>query len=139
METLVDVGCYDTQPIYWGEAERRICVDLQKFPPPREGMLVEKIQGDWLQVELSTTADLLLCLETIEHQTDDRVLQFTRKLLDSTRLLIVSLPYDWKPGGRHRQDHITWAKLQQLMHGLRPVKNLLAERQLLALYKGEVA
>jgi hypothetical protein len=121
MDLLVDVGCYDTAIILEGEAKERICIDLLKFP---DGFTGTKIHEEWLKVELPRTADLILCLEVVEHQTDDEVLEFTDKLFRSAHLVLVSMPLNWREGKceNHFQDPIDDKKFDYLMHHRHPLK-----------------
>lgn len=57
--------------------------------------------------------DICTCLQVLEHI--DRADLFARKLLDTAKVLIVSVPYQWKykAGNSHIHDPIDEAKMRR--------------------------
>lgn len=82
--------------------------------------------------------DLVLCLQVLEHLQDPET--FARKLLDSGRIVIVSVPYQWPAGRnpRHLQDPVSEAKLIGWA-GRAPVETRLVRNgvdRLIAVFRG---
>jgi len=112
-EMLIDVGCHNTPIVLWGDFKRRVTIDLEPRPHI-DG--VEAIVGDWMQVQLPI-ATVTLCLQTLEHLTDDVIYEFATKVRQSADIIIVSVPFMW-PAGMchwHKQDPIDAAKLDRIM------------------------
>jgi hypothetical protein len=91
---------------------------LKSFPVPR----CANIKADFMGFAPPTPFDLVLCLQVLEHL--ERPAAFAEKLLDTGRIVIISVPYGW-PKGRsasHRHDPIdedkllTWTKKPWIDH-----------------------
>jgi len=137
---LVDVGAWDTPVITWGDFAERLIVDLSPVPVSFPG--VQKIQGNWLTVELPKPADLVVCLQVLEHLKDGVVEPFCQKLLRSGRRTLVSVPYRWKAGREvtHVQDPVDEAKLAGWMQREPSRQQIVTEprggvQRLVALYE----
>ncbi len=115
--SVVDVGGRDCGYIQWFDwFERKVIIDL-KPPPASPG--VETLAGDFLTWQPAVRFDLALCLQVLEHLNDPAL--FCRKLLQTARTVIVSVPYRWPRGlcRYHLQDPVDEAKLISWA-GLRP-------------------
>ncbi len=108
--SVVDVGGRDCEYIQWFDwFGRKVVIDL-KPPPARLG--VETLAGDFMSWQPEARFDLALCLQVLEHLPEPGL--FCRKLLDTGRIVIVSVPYRWPQGlcKYHVQDPVDRAKLQ---------------------------
>lgn len=103
---LLDVGAWDTPVASWGRFEKRVSLDCQ--PRAVCGAGVEYVTADWMEYRPEFRADLVLCLQVLEHLEDDRVIPFTRKLLASGQNILISVPYRWPRGKEpsHLQDPV---------------------------------
>ena len=93
---VLDVGASDTRVLAdldW--FPRRVALDIMPLPR-RPG--IERVSADFLAYRPPLRFDLVLCLQVLEHLQDPQT--FARKLLDSGRIVIVSVPYQW-PVGRN--------------------------------------
>jgi hypothetical protein len=72
--------------------------------PPLAGCLT--IEADFMDYRVTEPFDLVLCLQVLEHLESPA--QFARKLLETGRTVIVSVPYKWPKGlvPSHRQDPV---------------------------------
>jgi hypothetical protein len=102
-------GCPYLDWLTW--IERRVSIDLQiPYSSPR----VEGIRVDFLSFEPEARYDLTTCLQVLEHVPEAQ--RFGRKLLDVSRHLVVSVPFNWRgrtPG--HVHDPVTLEKLESWM------------------------
>jgi hypothetical protein len=110
LDSLLDVGCFDTPVATWGDFRHRYTVD-HRARPALSGVL--PIVGDWPACShLVPQCDVVTCLQTIEHL--DNPLPFTAALFaHARRAVILSLPYQWPAGhcSSHRQDPVTLEKI----------------------------
>jgi hypothetical protein len=107
--SVLDVGAADTEVL--GQLDwfrRRVALD-RRPARPRPG--IERVVSDFLDYRPPDPFDLVLCLQVLEHLQDAEA--FTRKLLRTGRLVIVSVPYLWPAGlhPNHVQDPVDEAKL----------------------------
>jgi hypothetical protein len=109
---------------------------LKSFPVPR----CANIKADFMGFAPPTPFDLVLCLQVLEHL--ERPAAFAEKLLDTGRIVIISVPYGW-PKGRsasHRHDPIdedkllTWTKKPWIDHMV--VRESNAEERLIVVLQG---
>jgi hypothetical protein len=112
--SLLDVGSWDTPVVTWGTFRRRYTCDLGH--DPRFAGVVSHV-GDFLSWRPPELMDAVTCLQVLEHLPDAEARAFGRKLLETGRTVIVSVPYLWAPGVEpdHVQDPIDLAKLERLM------------------------
>lgn len=122
--SVLDVGASETEVLERLEwFERRVAVDVGEIPS-RPG--IEAIVADFEDFERDRQFDLVLCLQVLEHIADPA--PFARKLLDSCRIAIVSVPYRW-PGwvtDEHVHDPVDGAKLRRWT-AREPVASAIAE------------
>lgn len=107
--SVLDVGSHGSPYLEWFEGVPvRTSLDLVE-PYRAEG--VTSIVSDYLAWDPDRRYDLVLCLQVLEHVPDARA--FARKLLASGRIVIVSVPYRWRPGKskNHVQDPVTMRKV----------------------------
>jgi hypothetical protein len=107
-DSIIDVGSYNTPVVTYGNFDKRYRIDKEKLDPI-EGVI--DIQKDWLDVDLS--ADVITCLQTLEHLDDDEIKPFCKKLKSSAETLIVSVPYNWDEDRCewHKQDPVDLKKV----------------------------
>jgi len=110
-ESIIDVGCADTLVVTYGKFEKRYAVNNREFPQLGG---VECIEGDWMQLDL--TADVITCLQVIEHFKADYLREFVDKIFSSCKVAIISVPYMWAAGScpGHHQDPIDIRKFLNL-------------------------
>jgi hypothetical protein len=107
--SALDVGASETEVLErldW--FERRVALDVDDVPS-RPG--VETVVADFNEFEPDQRFDLVLCLQVLEHLEQPE--PFARKLLDTGRTAIVSVPYRW-PGwvtDEHVHDPVDEAEL----------------------------
>jgi hypothetical protein len=134
--SALDVGAADTdllQRLDW--FARRVALDRR---PARPHPGVERVVSDFMEYRPPGPFDLVLCLQVLEHlnQPDP----FTRKLLLTGRLVIVSVPYLWPAGlyPNHVQDPVDEAKLRSWA-GRAPVETSIVRNgrdRLIAVFQG---
>jgi len=135
--TLLDVGCADTPVAQYGDFLKRIAVNNRPFPP-LDG--VECIEADWMECDL--TADVITCLQVIEHFKTDYLREFVSKILRSSKIAIISVPYRWAAGDcpGHWQDPIDLRTFLTLV-GREPVKLEVvtdsSRRRLVTMFEGD--
>jgi hypothetical protein len=107
--SIADVGSNGCPYLEWYDwIPQKTSFDLRN---PYRSATVKGIKGDFLAAEISKAFDLCLCLQVLEHIPD--VEAFARKLLDTSKHLVVSVPYKWKQGkpNGHIHDPIDKIKL----------------------------
>ena len=107
--TALDVGARDTavlRSLDW--FTHRVALDIQPYPARRG---IERVVADFRTYRVPRSFDLVLCLQVLEHLEEPEA--FTRKLLESGRTVIVSVPYRWPEGTGpgHVQDPVDEVKL----------------------------
>ncbi|MFN8518245.1 MAG: hypothetical protein U0667_02390 [Chloroflexota bacterium] len=108
-QSVLDVGSHGSPYLEWFEdLPIRTSLDLAEAYRA-EG--VTSIVSDFLTWQPDRRYDLVLCLQVLEHVPDARA--FARKLLASGRIVIISVPYRWRPGKskNHVQDPVTMGKI----------------------------
>lgn len=109
-ESLIDVGSSGCPYLDWyGWIPHRTSLDLRT---PYLSPDINSIKADFLLWDKDRSYDVGTCLQVLEHI--DRADLFARKLLDTSGILIVSVPYKWKakPGNSHVHDPIDEAKMR---------------------------
>jgi hypothetical protein len=134
--SVLDVGAADTEVLHrldW--FRRRVALDRR---PARTHPGIERVVSDFLDYRPPGPFDLVLCLQVLEHlaQPDP----FTRKLLLTGRLVIVSVPYLWPAGlsPNHVQDPVDEAKLRSWA-GRAPMETSIVRNgrdRLIAVFRG---
>lgn len=111
-EGILDVGGWDTPMVLAGEFQNRLVVNLWKVNERLSG--VEYHIGDFLAWPVKPF-DVVLCLQVLEHLSDESVARFARKLFETaTRHVVISVPYKWRRGASesHLQDPVDEHKLR---------------------------
>lgn len=101
---LLDVGGRRCEYVLWFDwFKERAVVDLVE---PADLPGIRAIQQDFLTMEVEAPYDLVLCLQVLEHLDDPA--PFCRKLFDTGRVVILSVPYRWARGtcASHAQDPV---------------------------------
>ncbi len=138
---IMDVGSRGTPIVTYGDFQRRISIDLADAEP-QEG--VENIVGDWMAIE-PPVADLVICLQVLEHLSNTIVSGFAKKLLKFGKQVIISVPFMWprKSCKYHKQDLISVEKLEMWV-GKRCVKHVIVAeetgnqtKRIVALFDGD--
>jgi SAM-dependent methyltransferase len=132
---VLDVGAFAAEllrELNW--FDERVALDV-RYMMPRPG--VETVIADFQQYEPDRRFDLVLCLQVLEHQPSPE--HFARKLLDTGRTVIISVPYRWPPNDHssHLHDPVDEAKLRRWT-GLEPVESTIVDdgkERLIAVYR----
>ncbi len=142
--TIIDVGGRDTPVATYGDFEQRFVIDKVDLPSVPG---TTKILDNWFDVHLPL-ADVVTCLQVLEHLPDDEVNRFATKVLQSGKHIIISVPYKWDPlyCEYHKQDPIDEKKLERMV-GTTPLESIVIterpndvrSRRLVALYAGLTA
>ncbi|MDT9198786.1 tetratricopeptide repeat protein [Limnospira sp. PMC 1042.18] len=92
--SIIDVGSNGCPYIDWFSwIPERYSLDLRN---PYKAPGVVSLTQDFLKYSPEKRFDLLTCLQVIEHVPDAEA--FCQKLLETARVLVVSVPYKWKAG-----------------------------------------
>lgn len=108
-KSMVDIGSNGCPYLDWFDwIPERHSLDLRK---PYVAPGVTSVKADFMQHDFKRQFDLLTCLQVVEHVPDAGA--FCKKLLRSARVLIVSVPYQWKAGqtAGHIHDPINLEKM----------------------------
>ena len=101
-KAILDVGCYNTPVVQWGNFKQRYTVDLNE-QPRLEGVIA--FQANWLDFKVPTRMSVITCLQVIEHISHDDMKDFTTKLFDNADRVIISVPYLWEETACHQHVH----------------------------------
>ncbi len=98
--TMLDVGSGNCPYLDWfpGVPERT-SLDLRR---PYDGAGVTPVKANFLEWQPGRKFDLVSCLQVLEHIPDAR--GFAQKLLEVSKVLVVSVPYKWPLG--HTKSHV---------------------------------
>jgi glycosyltransferase involved in cell wall biosynthesis len=91
--SIIDVGSGNTPILENFMVKKKVSIDIRK---PYVAEDVISIKKDFLQYNSDEKFDVCLCLQTLEHVKD--VKEFSKKLLNISKILIISVPYQWKKG-----------------------------------------
>jgi hypothetical protein len=133
---VVDVGAHEAELLRRLEwFERRVALDI-RYILPRPG--VETVVADFNDFEPNSRFDLVLCLQVLEHLAQPA--PFARKLLETGRTVIITVPYKWPAGAceTHVQDPVDEEKLR-LWTGRKPIEASIVDdgnERLIAVYRG---
>jgi SAM-dependent methyltransferase len=137
---VIDVGAHETELLErldW--FRRRVALDV-RYVLPRPG--VETVIADFNEFVPAGRFDLVLCLQVLEHLEDPK--PFARKLLDTGRTVIISVPYRWAPWVEeaHLHDPVDGPKLR-VWTGRDPIETSVVEdlgmERLISVYRGEIS
>lgn len=136
-KSIMDVGCADTPVVTWGNFQRRTAVNNREFPLIPG---VECIEADWMQ--LDRKADVITCLQVIEHFETDYLKEFVAKIFDNSKAAIISVPYLWPAGScpGHHQDPMDVKKFLTLLNREPEKLEIVRDsscRRLIALFESE--
>jgi Methyltransferase domain len=94
-KSVIDVGSNQTPTLEWhrGTASRLVSLDLRR-PYVAEG--VESMTRDFFTYAPEEAFDLATCFQVLEHVPDPAA--FADKLLQISKVTIVSVPYKWEAG-----------------------------------------
>ena len=109
--SVIDIGSRWTPTLEWhrDSAKRLVSVDLCR---PYAAPGVESVVGDFLDYR-DREFDLVTCFQVLEHVADAGA--FAKKLLETGRVVVVSVPYRWKKGTcrSHIHDPVDEAKMRR--------------------------
>ena len=110
IESILDVGSGKTSCL-----EKFDWIPIRKtidIAHPYTSESVEGIKADFLEHEVDERYDLALCLQVLEHIP--QVEEFTQKLFDVSRSVLITVPYKWPKGSikGHIHDPVDEAKLR---------------------------
>ena len=111
LESILDVGCFDTPVVTWGSFRQRFTVD----PRSRPALIgVRQVVGSWPDCAgLVPRCDVVTCLQVLEHL--DEPGPFCAALFGHARhAVLLSVPWLWPAGMEpyHRQDPVDAEKLR---------------------------
>jgi SAM-dependent methyltransferase len=133
---VIDVGANETEVLRqldW--FERRVALDA-RYILPQAG--IETIVMDFMNYQPESDFDLVLCLQVLEHLREPAT--FAKKLLETGRTVIISVPYRW-PKGEHKehlQDPVDEAKLELWTQRKPTTTSIIADQKkerLIAVYQ----
>lgn len=110
-DSLLDVGSSGCPYLDWYDwIPRRTSLDLSE---PYVSKHIESVCADFMLWQPKHTYDICTCLQVLEHI--ERADLFARKLLDTAKVLVVSVPYKWKfkASNSHIHDPIDEAKMRR--------------------------
>ena len=119
--TVLDVGAYESPLISrmdW--IPTKVATDILNHPQVWEDLRgIAFIQGDFLTLKFGTKFDLVICNQVVEHLPDSVVGKFVQKLMEISRVLIVSTTYEMPQGTiqGHIQDPISEAEFCSWFEG----------------------
>ncbi len=134
--SVIDIGAHETHVL--GELKgfaRRVALDRAAISS-KPG--VETVRANFLKYVPNQAFDLVLCLQVLEHLKDPET--FAKKLFETGRNVIISVPYKW-PRGKcrwHVQDPVDEEKLAAWT-GRVPTTTIVAKdksERLIAVYVG---
>jgi hypothetical protein len=100
-ESLIDVGSAGCPYLSWYSwIPYRTSLDLRR---PFVTVGIKSYKGDFLTWEADRDYDICTCLQVLEHVP--AVAEFAEKLLITSKILVVSVPYKWKVGGNKSHIH----------------------------------
>jgi ubiquinone/menaquinone biosynthesis C-methylase UbiE len=97
-KTFLDVGGGPTPVCTWGKFDGRLVVDRVIPPLNKRQENVEYIQTDFLDWYTEGKFDVVLCSQTLEHITDDKVALFAQRLFSLCKNggeVLITVPYLW--------------------------------------------
>ncbi len=106
---IIDVGSAACPYVDWFDwIPHRTSLDLRK---PYSSPSVTSIKSDFLEWSPDKYYDIVTCLQVLEHIPDAR--SFAQKLLSVGQIVVISVPYKWKPGRNttHVHDPVNEDKL----------------------------
>jgi SAM-dependent methyltransferase len=137
---VLDVGAHETELLEeLGWFRRRVALDAHRVPA-RPG--VQTVVADFNRFDPAPRFDLVLCLQVLEHLEAPE--PFARKLLETGRTAIISVPYRWPPWvtDEHLHDPVDEAKLRAWT-GRKPIESStitdLGMERLIVVYRGDVS
>jgi hypothetical protein len=109
-KSVMDVGSNKTPILEWHRetATRLVSLDIRR---PYVAPGVESLTCDLFDYRVDEPFDLVTCFQVLEHVPDPAA--FARKLKELGRVLVVSVPYNWKKGKckSHLHDPVDQAKM----------------------------
>ena len=110
IDSIMDVGSGKTSCL-----EQFDWIPIRKtidIAHPYTSEFVGGIKADFLEYQVDERYDLVLCLQVLEHIP--QVEEFTQKLFDVSRSVLISVPYKWPKGSTkgHIHDPVDEAKLR---------------------------
>ncbi|NEP87858.1 MAG: tetratricopeptide repeat protein [Okeania sp. SIO2C2] len=138
--SIIDVGSNGCPYLDWFTwIPERYSIDLRK---PYKAPGIVAVTTDFLKYSPEKRFDLLTCLQVIEHVPNAEA--FCHKLLETARLLVVSVPYKWPKGQTksHIHDPVDLEKMNSWFGREPNYQNIIQEvespcRRLICIYHTE--
>ena len=132
-ESIIDIGSNDIDVISHLHCSRRVSLDIKK---PLEKNGIETIKADFFKQSFKEQFDIVCCFEVLEHLENADI--FAQKLIQTGRLIVVSVPYKWKIGECkfHCQDPIDADKLISWFNR-EPLFLQVVSRRMIAVFSSE--
>lgn len=107
---IIDVGGWNTPVCTYGDFRWRQVINSFPVDPMFPG--VKYLIMDWMDYD-GPQADVVTCLQVLEHIQDDTVEEFCQRLFRfARRRVIISVPFMWRgPTEEHPQDPVSFSKL----------------------------
>ncbi len=132
-ESIIDVGSNDVDVISHLSCPKKVSLDLRK---PLEKTGVEPIKADFFKHSFQDKFDIACCFEVLEHLDNPNI--FSQKLLQTGRLVVVSVPFKWKVGECkfHCQDPVDADKIISWFNR-EPMFLQVVSRRMIAVFSSE--
>lgn len=107
-KSFLDVGSGNSPYLEWFDwIPQKVSVD-KKVPYISEN--VQGIKGDIHKINFDQVFDICTCLQVLEHVPE--VEDFSGRLLEVGKILLISVPYKWPPGSKgHIHDPVDLGKV----------------------------
>ncbi len=108
-KTMIDVGTGNCPyQEWWPWLTERVSIDIRA---PYSSPNVRAIKANILDYQFDKQFDICTCMQVLEHV--DNPPPFAQRLFDLGEIVIITVPFMWKPGSKgHVQDPVSSEKLQ---------------------------
>ena len=112
-ESIIDIGGWAGSFVSRTLIDEKVCLDLETKVECNDD--VRNIIHDFLTWEPDKEYDIVICMQTLEHISDEEVGIFARKLFEVSKHVLISVPYMWKKGqsSNHLQDPVNEEKIYE--------------------------
>ena len=114
-ESIIDIGGWAGKFVSKTEINEKVCLDIETKTESNDD--VRNIIHDFLTWKPDKEYDIAICMQTLEHISDEKVGIFARKLFEVSNHILISVPYMWKKGKcpNHLQDPVDENKIYEWM------------------------
>lgn len=140
-KSVLEVGCTSDPFIkHLDWVDERTCVaPYSAYGKKSSGQQVSMTKADFYEWKAPKVYDLVLCGQVAEHVEDPKT--FVRKLVETAKVAIISVPYMWGPDEKahHVTDYISLETVEQWTHPKKPVLSTIVQedrslRRLIVVY-----